>query len=93
MGVTAPRGVIAEYYRKPADGSHYAHIVNMTGEPVADVAATLVLPGNRRATAVRILSPDADDDRQVDWQASGTQVTATVGRVRRYAVVVFETTE
>ena len=93
MGVTAPRGVIAEYDRKPDDGSYYAHIVNMTGEAVSDVAATLVLPGNRRTTAVRILSPDADGDRQADWQASGAQVTATVGRVLYYAMVVFETTE
>ncbi len=91
MGVEAPRGVIAEYYHRPADGTYYAHIVNLTDNPVHRVVARLDPPEGTRATGVRVLSPDEHSDPAVECSPSETRLTAVLGRLSRYAMVVFET--
>lgn len=88
MSVEAPRGVIANYYYQPGAGTYYAHVVNLTPDPVHNVVLGMEIPSQTRVRNVSVITPDGENWRRVEWRLSGQTLVAAIETLDVYAVIV-----
>ncbi len=87
--VEGPRGLCTELAAQ--DGRRLLHLVNYRSDtPVTNAVAQLLLPLGKRATSVRLLSPEHQQDQALAFRQETDSVTFTVPIVNVYEVAVVE---
>ncbi|MGH9326775.1 MAG: hypothetical protein ACRD2B_08845 [Terriglobia bacterium] len=88
--VTAPETVTMSLYVQPT-GRRILHLVNYDeGNPVTNIEVHLQLPGAKRASSAKLLSPDFDGAQTLALERTGLGVRFTAPRLDVYGMVVVE---
>jgi len=87
MSIEAESGVCVELTEQP--GRRLVHLVNYrTGDPAENVAISLRLPAHRQVTGVRLVSPERQNDLELNFQEQDGIATFRVPQVRTYEIAV-----
>lgn len=88
LQVESVRGVIANYYRQSESGNYYIHLVNLTGQVVANTFIKFEFPGKSKVKKVSAISPDGDNFRKIDWRVSGDNLMVSLERLDVHTVII-----
>jgi hypothetical protein len=87
VSIQAQAGLCAELTEQP--GRRLVHLVNYRlNDPVQDVSVRLLLPAGRRVKAVRLVSPERQNDLEASFQERDGVVTFGVPQVNVYEIAV-----
>lgn len=88
--VKAPETVTMSLYVQPT-GSRILHLVNYDdGNPVSNIGISLQLPAAKRVDSVKLLSPDFEGARTIDFEQSGHTARFTIPELQVYSLVVVD---
>lgn len=88
--IKAPDTVTMSFYAQPS-GRRLLHLVNYDqSHPVSNIEATLQLPSGKHVAAVKLLSPDVNQQQVLSSEHKGSQLRFTVPYLNVYDLVVIE---
>ena len=87
MSVQAKPGLCSELTEQP--GRCLVHLVNYRSDgPIEDISITLRLPSGRQVDTVTLISPEHENDFEVDFQEHPGTTTFHVAEVNTYEIAV-----
>ena len=87
MSVQAKHGLCSELTELP--GKRLIHLVNYrTDGPIKDISIKLRLPDDQRIKTITLISPERENERDLDFQKQAGAIIFRVPQVRTYEIAV-----
>ena len=89
--VDGPEYLVANLVEQPEQQRRLLHLMNYSAKNVPVLESVEVecrLPQGRTAREIRVLSPDGEEPRTLDFSTGGAAISFTVPRIKTYAVAV-----